>query len=81
MQEVGRRIQWIDVPGVTFVGPLDASALLQNEAIARTRLGELLIEGLFRTLVGQTEKLPGPFIDTCSSLTSPKSRSASIPAS
>src|ERR1700722_16566018 len=58
MQEVGRRIERIDVPGVTLVGPLDASALLQDEAVARTRLGEFLIEGLLRALVGQTDKVP-----------------------
>ena len=54
VQEVGGRIERIDVPSVTLVGPLDASALLQDEAIARTRLGELIIEGLLRALVGRS---------------------------
>src|ERR1700729_10266 len=60
MQEVGRRIERIDVPGVTLIGPLDASALLQDEAIARTRLGEFVVKGLLSALVSQTDKVTRP---------------------
>ena len=60
MQEVGRRIERIDVPSVTLIGSLDASALLHDEAIARTRLGEIVIEGLLRALVGKTDKVARP---------------------
>src|ERR1700733_8471768 len=57
MQEVGRRIERIDVPGVALIGPLDPSALLQDEAIARTRLGEFVAKGLLSALISQTDKV------------------------
>ena len=57
VQEVRRRVERIDVPGVALIGPLDASAFLQDEAIARARLGKLLVEGLLRALVGKTDKV------------------------
>ena len=57
VQEVRRRIERIDVPGVALIGPLDAPAFLQDEAIARARLGKLLVEALFRALVGKTDKV------------------------
>ena len=57
VQKVGRRVERIDVPGVAFVSPLDPAALLQHETVARTRFGELLIEGLFRPLVRKTDEV------------------------
>ena len=49
------------MPGVTLVGSLDASALLQNEAIPGARLGEIVMEALLRALVGKTDKVARPF--------------------
>src|SRR5271155_4230430 len=48
------------MPGMTLVGPFNPSALLHDETIARTRLGELVIEGLLRALVGKTDKVAWP---------------------
>ena len=43
VQEVGCRIERIDMPSVTLVGAFDAPALLHHEAVAWARLGEVRV--------------------------------------
>src|SRR5579863_9241444 len=50
VQKVGRRIERINMPGVSLVRALDPSALLHDEAIAWPRLGELLVKRFLRAL-------------------------------
>src|SRR5271168_677442 len=57
VQKVGRRIERIDMPGVTLVGSFDAPALLHDEAVAWTRPGEIRVEALLGPLVGKTDKI------------------------
>ena len=61
VQEIGRRVERIDVPGVALVGSFDPPALLHDKAVARPRLREFLIERLFRALVGEADKIAGAF--------------------
>ena len=60
VQEVGRRVERVDMPGVALVGSLDPSAFLHHEAVARTRLGELFVKRLLRALVGETDEIARP---------------------
>src|SRR5208282_2915997 len=57
MQEVGRRVERIDMPGVTLVGAFDAPALLHHEPVAWTRLGEICEKRLLRPLVGEADEI------------------------
>src|SRR5260370_11047290 len=58
-QKIRRPIERVDVPGVTLVGAIDPPALFHHEAIPGARLGELIVEYLFRTLVGEADKITG----------------------
>src|SRR5262249_12416695 len=60
VQEVGGGVERIDMPGVALVGPLDASALFENETIARPRLGEVFVESLLGAFVGETDEVAWP---------------------
>jgi len=42
MQEICRRVERIDVPGVTLVGAFNAPALLHHETVAGTGPGEFI---------------------------------------
>ena len=48
------------MPGVTLVGALDPPALLHDEAVARTRLGEFGVKGLLGAIVGEADKIARP---------------------
>ncbi len=60
MQKIGRRVERIDMPGVTLVGAFDAAALLHDKAVAWTRLGEFRVEALLGPLIGKTDKIARP---------------------
>src|SRR5690349_14721016 len=57
VQEVGGAVQGIDDPGVGLVGALARAAFLADEAIARPRLGEVLVEYLLGALVGLADEV------------------------
>src|SRR6476620_3985264 len=45
------------MPGVTLVSSLDAPTFFQDEAIARTRFGKLVVKALLGAFVGKTHKV------------------------
>lgn len=59
VQEVGGAVQGIDDPGVALVGALTGAALFADEAVAGPGLGEVLVEDLFRALVGERDEIRG----------------------
>ena len=80
MQEVGGAVERIDDPAVGLVGALDRAPLLHQEAVAGPGLRQLPEHRLLGAVVGGGDEVAGPFTDTCSCSTSPKSRASPRPA-
>src|SRR3954470_18533567 len=60
MQEIGRAVERVDVPGVALVGTFDMPALFHQEAISGAGARQLLEEGFFRALVGVADEIARP---------------------
>ena len=60
VQEVGGAVERIDDPGVALVGAFAAAAFLADEAVARPRLGEVLVQHFLGALVGLGDEVRRP---------------------
>ena len=59
MQEVGRAVERVDVPGMRLVTAFDFAALLHHEAVPWARFTQFLEHGFLGAIVGSRHEITG----------------------
>jgi hypothetical protein len=61
VKKIRRAVEWIDMPGVAFVGALDNAGLLHIEPVSGARSGEFFKKRFFGFFVGGGDEVAGAF--------------------